>query len=178
MIIQDTVKEDIDTVYNIHTAAFGQNEEAQLVVKLLNDPSASPCLSLLASLNGLAVGHVLFTRATIDGANQAVSATILAPLAISPEFQRQSIGEQLIREGLDRLVHDGIRLVFVLGHPDYYSRFGFSPAGKQGFSAPYPIPPEHAEAWMVQELGAGITGSVSGMVRCADELSKPELWIE
>ena len=72
----------------------------------------------------------------------------------------------------------GVELVFVLGHPEYYPRHGFTPAGALGFEAPYPIPDEHAEAWMVQELRPGVIGSVCGRVICADMLNKPEHWHE
>ncbi|MHA1165611.1 MAG: GNAT family N-acetyltransferase [Alphaproteobacteria bacterium] len=178
IIIRESTKEDMVTVGNIHESAFDQNDEARLVANLLNDPSAKPCLSLVAVLDGSAVVHILFSKVTIDDADQPTSAAILAPLAILPEFQRQSIGEKLIRGALVKLADDGTKLVFVLGHPDYYSRFGFHPAGKQGFAAPYPISPEHADAWMVQELVAGAIDSVSGKVICADALDKPEYWIE
>ncbi len=176
--IQETTKEDMDIVRSIHEAAFGQNDEALLVTNLLNDPSAKPCLSLIAVLDDSAVGHILFSKVTIVGADQPTSAAILAPLAILPEFQRQSIGEMLISEGLEKLANDGVKLVFVLGHPEYYSRFGFHPAGKQGLAAPYPIPPMHADAWMVQELTVGAIDSISGKVLCADTLNKPEMWRE
>ena len=73
---------------------------------------------------------------------------------------------------------EGTGLVFVLGHPGYYPRFGFEPAGRLGFKAPYPIPDEAAEAWMVQELSPGFIGRVSGTVRCCEVLDRPEHWQE
>jgi putative acetyltransferase len=83
-----------------------------------------------------------------------------------------------IEKGLRHLTKTGVDLVFVLGHPEYYPRYGFKPAGHLGFEAPYPIPDEHADAWMVQALRPGVIGSVSGKVRCADELNMPEHWRE
>ena len=71
-----------------------------------------------------------------------------------------------------------LKLVFVLGHPEYYPRFGFTPAGRLGFGAPYPIPDELAGAWMVQALRSGVIGIISGKVICADALNKPEHWRE
>ena len=68
--------------------------------------------------------------------------------------------------------------MFVLGHPGYYPRFGFRPAGALGLAAPYPIPPQHADAWMVQELKAGTIGAVEGRVVCAKALDKREYWVE
>ncbi len=64
----------------------------------------------------------------------------------------------------------------MLGHPEYYPPYGFKPAGHLGFEAPYPIPDEHAGAWMVQTLRSGVIGTVSGKVICADALNKLEHW--
>jgi predicted N-acetyltransferase YhbS len=102
----------------------------------------------------------------------------LAPLAILPDKQKQGIGEQLINEGLRLLEEAGTELVFVLGHPAYYPRCGFIPAGEQGFDAPYPIPEEHAEAWMVQELRSGVLKQYSGTVQCSEVLNEPQHWRE
>jgi putative acetyltransferase len=76
------------------------------------------------------------------------------------------------------LSESGVELVFVLGHPDYYPRYGFKPAGVLGYEAPYPIPDEQADAWMVQELRPGVIDSVSGKVICADVMNQPEHWRE
>ena len=103
---------------------------------------------------------------------------ILAPLAVIPDKQSRGVGGRLIREGLRLLSESGVELVFVLGHPEYYPRHGFKPAGALGFEAPYSIPDEHADAWMVQELCPGVIGRVSGKVMCADVLNQPEHWRE
>ena len=169
---------DLNEVLRVESRAFGQDEESELVRGLLNDPSAAPLLSLLAINDKQAVGHILFTRVGLAGAQEPVSASILAPLAVIPESQRRGVGGKLIEEGLRILSEMGVELVFVLGHPGYYPRFGFKPAGVLGFEAPYPIPEKHADAWMVRELRAGIIGSVRGKVVCADTLSRPEYWRE
>ena len=72
----------------------------------------------------------------------------------------------------------GSELVFVLGHPEYYPRFGFRPAGVLGLSAPYPILEKNADAWMVLALCEGVIGNVRGTVRCAHSLDKEEYWVE
>jgi predicted N-acetyltransferase YhbS len=84
----------------------------------------------------------------------------------------------LIAEGLNELREMGVDLVFVLGYPGYYQKHGFSPAGVKGYAAPYPIPPEHADAWMVQELRPGIMEQTRGRVRCAETLTDPKHWRE
>jgi putative acetyltransferase len=145
---------------------------------LLNDHSAKPLLSLIALNNDRAVGHILFTTARISGTQDTASMVILAPLAIVPDAQKHGIGGKLIEKGLELLSKSGVDLVFVLGHPDYYPRYGFKPAGHLGFEAPYPIPDEHADAWMVQALRSDVIGTVNGKVICADALNNPEHWRE
>ena len=124
------------------------------------------------------VGHLLFTRVHIEGSASNIAAQILAPLAVHPDFQAKGIGGKLIMVGLDALRKSKIQLVFVLGHPGYYPRCGFTPAGACGFEAPYPIPAEHASAWMVQEITPGIIGTIKGKIRCAETLHQPEHWRE
>lgn len=172
---------DRQAISDVVIAAFGgvQGPEiATLIADLLADPSAQPLVSLVATTNNNVVGHILFTNATIKPSGRMVSAAILAPLAVHPDFQSQDIGGQLIAEGLKQMTAAGVALVFVLGHPGYYPRHGFSPAGIKGFEAPYPIPPEHADAWMVRELHPGTIGPVRGQVVCADALNEPRHWRE
>ncbi|MFO1377062.1 MAG: N-acetyltransferase [Steroidobacteraceae bacterium] len=167
---------DLDATLGVERAAFGQEDEAELVIALLQDLTARPHLSLLGLVDDRPVGHVLFTPVSIAGAATTCSAAILAPLAVHPDFQRQGIGGTLIEDGARRLAASGVRLVFVLGHPAYYMRFGFSPALKSGLVPPYPVFPQ--EAWMVRPLDPNILGTVSGRVSCAQSLDKPEYWRE
>ena len=178
MQIREAVETDLNDVMSIERLAFGYEKEAELVRELLHDPSAKPLLSLLALKKGRAVGHILFTSAHLSDSKDAASIVILAPLAIVPDFQKQGIGGKLIEHGLALLSKSGVDLVSVLGHPEYYPRYGFTPAGQIGFEAAYPIPDEHAGAWMVQALRSGVMGTVSGKVICADALNKPEHWRE
>ena len=178
MIVRQTNDQELDAIVSVHESAFGQNDEARLTADLLSDPSAAPRLSLMAVVDGRPAGHVLFTRAVVSGAETGTTASILAPLAVIPEFQGRGLGGELIRNGLRQLADEGTGLVFVLGHPGYYPRFGFRPAGACGLVAPYPIPPQHADAWMVQELQEGTIGGVEGRVICADALNKREYWVE
>ena len=181
MNIRETTEADLNDMLNVEVRAFGPDEGreiADLVDALLHDLTAAPVLSLLAFDGKAAIGHLLFTKARVSGPESALRAVILAPLAVVPIKQRQGIGTQLVREGLRLLSGSGTDLVFVLGHPEYYPRFGFRPAGKLGFAAPYPIPPEHEDAWMVLELQQGVIDSVSGTVMCAEALNQPEHWRE
>ena len=178
MHIRAASPSDLNDVLRVERAAFGRDEEAELVRELMEDPSARPLLSLLAFVDDRVVGHILFTAVRLEETERALSASILAPLAVVPDAQKRGIGGKLIERGLALLSESGVELVFVLGHPGYYPRFGFEPAGRLGFEAPYPIPDEHADAWMVQALRRGVIESVTGKVRCADVLNQPEYWRE
>lgn len=166
---------DVPAALRVEREAFGADDVPDLVAALLADPTARPSLSLLAWQGDVAVGHVLFTAATVYGAAQA-SASILAPLAVVPAWQRRGVGGRLIAEGTSRLARAGVGLVFVLGHPSYYPRHGFSPALPFGLGAPYEI--AIPEAWMVRALRPGLLGEVRGTVKCAEALDRPEHWRE
>jgi putative acetyltransferase len=174
--IRNTTDTDLGEILRINKEAFGQDEEADLVEDLLADDSARPMVSLLALDGEEAIGHILFTRAWI--ADGGPPSAILAPMAVVPDRQKNGIGSQLIRTGLDQLRVSGVELLFVLGWPDYYPRHGFKPAGIRGFDAPYPIPAEATDAWMVLELKTGVIGTTRGRIHCADALNRPELWRE
>lgn len=178
--IRRSTESDRVAISGIHTSAFGQEqgqEIVELVNGLLDDETAAPLLSLVAEIEGRLAGHILFTLAKLQY-DQKISARILAPLAVSSDFQSEGVGGALIREGLKQLAESGVDLVFVLGHPGYYPKFGFQPAGVLGLEAPYPIPLEHADAWMVQELKAGVIVSIEGKVQCSEVLNQPQHWRE
>ena len=176
--IRETSEQDMPDVVAVLTDAFGGREEAGLVTALLDDPGASPRLSLLAQSGETILGHILFTRVSLRDSPRPVQASILAPLAVATRAQGQGIGGALIHEGLKRLAMRGIELVFVLGYPAYYTRHGFTPAIPRGFTAPYPIPDKDADAWMVQALKHNVLDSLQGQVVCADTLDKAEYWRE
>ncbi|MGK7921163.1 MAG: GNAT family N-acetyltransferase [Trichodesmium sp.] len=177
MIIRKALDSDLDNILSVERAAFASEEGAEIVQKLLGDDSAKPMVSLVAFQGDRAVGHIFFSRATLEP-NLPLSISILGPLAVMPDFQRQGIGGKLIQNGLDILSKSGVDLVFVLGHPKYYPRHGFQPAGNLGFETTYPIPEKNADAWMVQELRPGVIGNFRGKVICADSLDEPQYWQE
>ena len=178
MTIRKTGDLDRDALRRLHIGAFGDEgaEIVGLVEALLVDETAQPVCSLAAEKDGEVVGHVLFTKVEVGA--QSLPARILAPLAVMPGEQGQGLGKRLVEEGLEMLTDAGVALVFVLGHPEYYPRFGFRPAGAQGLDAPYPIPEEHAGAWMVLELQSGAMKGVQGTVRCAAALDEERYWGE
>ncbi|MCD9625635.1 GNAT family N-acetyltransferase [Rhabdothermincola salaria] len=177
-VIRNAEPADLAEVLAIERAAFDAEPIDELVENLLVDPTAAPWVSLLALREDRPVGHILFTKGHLQTEGGQPVVFLLAPLAVVPDAQSQGVGGRLIEAGLDALRRAGADLVFVLGHPDYYPRHGFRPAGVLGFEAPYPIPDDVADAWMVQELKPGCIGRLRGRVACATAMDRPEYWRE
>jgi putative acetyltransferase len=137
--------EDIDEIAKLNDAAFGQSGEGKIVRKLKRDGDS--LLSLIAHDDSRIVGHIEFFRILVDGAPRAVG---LGPVSALPGRQRQGIGSGLIRTGLLALEGAGESLVFVLGHADYYPRFGFSAETAAPFRAPWSGP-----AFMARVINTG-----------------------
>jgi len=145
-------------IRTINETAFGGPDEADLVDKLRADGHA--LISLVAELDAGLVGHILFSRMWIRSQTGAlVSAVALAPVAVLPAHQRRGIGGRLIRHGLELLRRRAEKIVIVVGHPDYYPRFGFSTKKAQSLESPFP-----KEAFMAIELSTGALDGVQGSV--------------
>lgn len=164
--------DDMAAVLAVERDAFGEPDEADLTEALTSGTAYVPGLSLIAEENGRVVGHILFTCAEVG----VVRAAVLAPLAVLPDRQGAGIGTALVEAGLEACAAFGFELALVLGHPDYYPRFGFEPAIPHGIESPYPVEP--AEAWMALELVPGVFERARGVVRVAGELMDPAMWRE
>ena len=105
---------------------FGHNGEAELVETIRNQ--CDEFLSLVAIENGCVIGHVMFTRCCIRKGDQSIQGWALAPLSVDPSYQNRGIGSQLVANGLKTVEQDHASFTIVAGHPEYYQRFGFSPA--------------------------------------------------
>ena len=141
----------------VHEAAFGGCGEADLVDRLRQTEHA--LISLVAVLEGRIVGHILFSRMWIHNSAAPVPAVALAPVAVLPQHQRKGIGGLLIQHGLGWLRSLGERIVIVVGHHDYYPRFGFSADKARMLESPFP-----PEAFMAMELSAGALDGIRGSV--------------
>ena len=130
VLIREEQPEDRSAVYEVNRQAFETPAEADLVDALR--PIAEPFLSWVAVVDGRVVGHILFTPVRVMGEGRERAALGLAPMAVLPEFQNQGIGARLVRAGLDGCRALGHSAVVVLGHPDYYPRFGFESAAQRG----------------------------------------------
>lgn len=132
MQIREDRDGDLEDVLRVERLAFGRDDEADLVVDLLRDPTARPLLSLLSEREGRCVGHFLFTAIELVGAATPVACSILAPLAVLPEVQGTGVGRGLIEEGCRIFAERGVGLVFVLGDPDYYGSRARRSGGSRG----------------------------------------------
>ena len=177
--IRKSTDKEIKQVLKVNRLAFNNEKEPELVYNLLHDKTAMPFVSLVAFCDEEMVGHILFTKCTFHGNPESLSIYILAPLAIIPSSQKKGIGGMLIKEGHRVLKEMEVYVAVVIGHMDYYPRYGYIPDAKAlGIETPYPIPEEVKDAWMVHELKPMSLKSVKGRVVCANALNKEEYWRE
>lgn len=152
---------DHAAVARILARAFPTPAEAALVEVLRG--RTEPQVSLVAECEGSGVvGHILFTPVAVGDAAPDGSLLGLAPMAVGPDHQRRGIGSALVTAGLAACAEVGATAVVVLGHPDYYPRFGFAPAWESGlyYRKPGPNP-----AFLAQALAPGALDAVQGEVR-------------
>lgn len=169
LIIRVERPEDVVGIHRVNELAFARPEEADVVDRLRQ--ASIPFLSLVAEDGGAIVGHVLFTPVIVDDgerhAGQHVAGMGLAPLAVTPERQRQGIGTLLVQRGLELLRTDGCSFVIVLGHPEYYPRFGFARASLHGLTCQWKDVPD--EAFMVLVFDTKAMQDATGVARYRDE---------
>jgi putative acetyltransferase len=161
IIIQSEKKEHYNAIYEINVLAFGRKNEARLVEKLRETSNFNPGLSLVALKDGKIVGHILFSPIAIQTNESTFPGLSLAPMAVHPEFQHQGIGSGLMYNGLECCRNHGHKIIIVIGHPEYYPRFGFISARGKGLEAAFPVPDE---AFMALELVPGALNGMRGMV--------------
>lgn len=155
---------DFVQVFRVNALAFETEAEAKLVEKLRR---VERSISLVAEADGEIAGHILFSPMTFE--DEESNFLGLAPMAVLPEFQNRGVGSQLVREGLRIAAEHGFTAVFVLGHPEYYPRFGFETARAKGFYSEYDVPDE---VFMVLELVPGALDGKQGLVKYRPELAE------
>lgn len=147
---------DYDAVRQVLQLAFGQDGEANLVESLRT--AGCVALELVAELESQLVGQILFSDLAIETDGGVVRSLALAPLAVHPAFQRRGIGSELVRQALQQSREAGRTSVVVLGHPDFYPRFGFSARLAEPLECPFYTGP----ALMAVELVNGALADVRG----------------
>lgn len=146
-------------MHAVNASALETPAEAGLVNALREQ--AHPVISLVAVEGGTIVGHIMFSPVSLSG-HPGLKIMGLAPMAVAPEYQRKGIGSALVHTGLDRCKQLGFGAVVVLGHPEYYPRFGFSPSTRFGIKCEYEVP---EEVFMVFELLPGYLRGASGTIK-------------
>ena len=156
--IRKETPNDHEAIREVHRRAFGCDDEAQLVDRLRCDGRV--VVSLVAVVGDRVEGHILFSDLPIETDRGVIHAATLAPLAVVPECQKRGIGANLMRAGLEECKRLGRTIVVVLGHPEYYRRFGFRAELTKALKAPF-----SGEAFMAIELVPGALKGVSGTVK-------------
>ena len=167
MTIRPERPEDASRVRHVNELAFGQSAEADLVERLRQ--ACTDALSLVAEDDAV-VGHILFTPVVVESAGRRVLGMGLAPMAVLPDRQRQGIGSQLVRRGLEILRERGCAFVVVVGHPEYYPRFGFETASVHGLASQWEGVPD--AAFMVLVLDVHAMAGVSGVAKYREEFNE------
>lgn len=166
LILRTEQKKDYVAVDHLLKAAFDQRDEADLVHRLRESKAFIPELSIVATCEERIVGYILFTRISIINGNESYPSLALAPVAVLPEMQSKGIGSALIEFGHAHCRQLGHGSLIVLGHEDYYPKFGFQPAENWNITCPFPVPSKN---FMALELRPGSLDGVSGEVRYAHE---------
>lgn len=156
--IRPETSADHEAIRHVNRLAFGQDDEARLVDTLREGGYVR--LSLVAEQGSQVVGHILFSDLPILTNAGTVPALALAPMAVLPPFQNQGIGSALVRRGLDECRQQGHQIVVVLGHPQFYPRFGFSSKRAVGLASPF----SGKDSFMAVELVPGALDRVEGRV--------------
>jgi len=167
VVIRREEDDDYSAVNNVLTSAFesneeGQVEEAALVKRLRKDSSFKPEFSLVAILNEELIGHVLLTDIDIVLDKITFKSLALAPVSVLPKYQRKGVGSKLILAAHDQAIKSNYKSICLIGHSDYYPRFGYHPASQYGIKFPFDAPDENC---MAVELVKNSLDDVSGMIK-------------
>jgi len=171
LTIRPETPADYARIYEITEAAFrdldvSDHTEQDLVNRLRNSTAYIPELALVAELDGEVVGHILFTRAVIVGLDRSWETLVLAPVSVAPPHQKCGIGGRLIRAGIQIARDMGFDSINLVGHAEYYPRFGFVRASRYDIRVPFDVPDD---VFMIQELRPGALDGVSGVIHYAPE---------
>ncbi|PYK97033.1 MAG: GNAT family N-acetyltransferase [Verrucomicrobia bacterium] len=161
--IREERSDDVAAVREVNRRAFGQDQESNIVDALRTNGGA--LLSLVATVNGQVAGHIMYSPLTVA---ENVLGVALGPMAVVPEYQRQGIGTQLIEAGNRKIKDAGYPFIIVVGHAEYYPRFGFRPANEYGIRCEWDVPDE---VFMLLVLNEAKMQGASGLAKYRHEFS-------
>lgn len=161
--------QDYEAIRELNNEAFGMENEANLIEAIRNSTYFIKELSLVAETNKKEiVGHILFSKVTIETVHGPIVSLALAPMAVKLKFQNKGIGSSLVKEGLQVSEKLGYSSVIVLGHPSFYPKFGFVPAVSKGIRPPFNV---SDDVFMVYEVKEHALENVNGIVKYPDAFS-------
>lgn len=163
--IRKETKNDLIAIRHVNDIAFDQPQEGKVIDKLRE--SDSEVLSMVAEIDKKVVGHIFYSTAVIEGKKDGIVGLGLAPMAVLPEYQKQGIGKQLINESLNIVKNRSVPFIIVLGHENYYPKFGFEKASKYGIKCQWDGIPD--EAFMIMILDELKMSNIHGVVKYRDE---------
>jgi putative acetyltransferase len=164
--IRPATPADWPAIVDINDSAFEGTGESALIEAI--ERSGRPVISLVALADGAPAGHIFFSPVSIQSAGPPIPAAALAPMAVSPRFQRRGIGSQLVDAGLRECASHAYQVVVVVGHPHFYRRFGFTPAASLRLASVYS---DAGDAFMALELTDGALRGRTGVVQYPDEFA-------
>jgi putative acetyltransferase len=159
MLIRTEQEDDRAAVHAVNVSAFETPLEANLVDALRE--RAQPVVSLVAEADGAIVGHIMFSPVSLSG-HPGLGMMGLGPMAVAPAQQRKGVGSALVRAGLEQCKQVDFTAAVVLGHPEYYPRFGFLPSTRFGIASEYDVP---EDVFMAVELQPGALEGMAGTVK-------------
>lgn len=157
---------DFEAVFNVIEKSFKHEEftdhqEQFLVQRLRKSAAFVPELSLVAEYEKEVIGHILLTKINIKNGRDEFTSLALAPVTVRPEYQKRGIGGRLIEYAHKKATELGFESVILLGHADYYPRFGYKKASEFGIKIPFDAPDEFCMAIELTENGlTGVSGTV------------------
>lgn len=166
--IRSEKPEDFQAIYEVNRQVFQGEAEAKLVNNLRKTKGFISQLSLVAEKDGRVVGHILFSVIHINTSADKIPVLALAPMAVLPQYQNNGIGTQLVKEGLKRCKDLGHKAIVVVGHKNYYPRFGFTPAKEKGLRLPFDAPDE---AFMICEVEPKFLDRATGVIEYPPEFA-------
>lgn len=170
MLLRPEQPSDIPAITHLHDRAFGGTFESRLVETVRAGENFIPALSIVAVEGQQVVGHILCSRICIRGADD-IATLALAPMAVLPEYQSRGTGSRLVTHGLEQARAAGYDAVVVLGHKEYYPRFGFRPASAWNIRCPFSVADEY---FMALELRPGVLAAKAGVVEYPPEFTALE----
>ncbi len=165
VLIREEKEKDYKAIYEVTRIAFGQENESRLIDRIRISGNFVPQLSLVAEIDNKVVGHILLSRIRIISSN-IFETLALSPMSVIPELQNLGIGSELVKKALKKAKELGFDSIIVIGHKDFYPRFGFKRASRWKIKCSFNV---SDESFMAIELTDNALKSKAGTVQYPDE---------